>query len=68
MQFDGYRVSGPQGLRVASAASISPVAASLAFSREPAYTSANTIHALVNVWVSRPRAIWARHHSTVRTG
>ena len=25
-------------------------------------------HALVSVWVSRPRASWARHHSTDRSG
>ena len=49
---------------MASAASIRPFAAALASSPAPAIVSATTRHALVSVWVSRPRASWARHHST----
>ncbi|MGO9181545.1 hypothetical protein [Mycobacterium sp.] len=40
------------GLRVASAASISPFAAALASSTAPATVSASTRHALVSVWVA----------------
>ena len=35
---------------------------------QPATVSARTRHALVNAWVSRPRASWARHHSTAPFG
>ena len=53
---------------MASADSIRPFAAAIASSPQPAIPSARPRAALVRVWVSRPRASWARHHWTNRSG